>query len=200
VLGVLDMKGRVGVVQTLELKDIKDDQVVLTALPTHNLKVVVKDKTGNPLAGAKVYLTNELERMSKTGETNSAGEASYKCLRSRIKYSASAYLDGYYDPRKSGEVPDPGSVEWTGVKEIVMEEARRTLKGKVVDEEGKPAVGVQVRTTTQSKTKTDANGEFTLNNLPNAEVHIFADTLEAHGNASADKDAKDLVITIKKWE
>ena len=152
-----------------------DKGIVLKALPARYPKVIVTDAYLKPLAGAKVYMKTAYGLMSfesRVGATNSAGELTVPAVYHGGRYSFRAALLGYCP--KGIVVPLVGSESWIDSIEIVTEPATSTVKGKVVDGNGKPVVGAKVSTDFGPCALTDARGEFTLNQMPSWPVILQA--------------------------
>jgi hypothetical protein len=170
--------------------------------PMRRLTVLVRDKDGKPLKGAKVYLGPEwgTPRVSYPSTTDESGEAVYKYVVPGGVYRApSAHLDGYYD-KGSNDLLKAGGPGWKDTITITMEEARRTQKGRVVDTDGKPLAGLSVHTSFGRKTTSDSNGEFALTNLPDVEVPVWAEDRDCMGSAKSSKATEYITITAKKGQ
>ena len=196
-----DLKWRYGRVEAFERARLLKKPVVLKLAPMRRLTVLVRDKDGKPLKGAKVYLGPEwgTPRVSYPSTTDESGAAVYKYVVPGGVYRApSADLDGYYD-KGSNDLLKAGGPGWKDTITITMEEARRTQKGRVVDTDGKPLAGLSVHTSFGRKTTSDSNGEFALTNLPDVEVPIRAEDTEYTGSAKSSKATEYITITAKKW-
>jgi len=149
--------------------------IVLKAMPARSPKVTVIDAYLKPLPGAKVYMRTMYGLKSvesRVGTTNSAGELTVPVLYHGGKYTFRAALLGYC-PRAT-QVPPVGSQNWIDSIEIVTEPATSIVKGKVVDQNGKPVVGAKVSTDFGPYALTDASGEFTLSQMPDGIVRLEA--------------------------
>ena len=152
-----------------------DKGIILKALPAHTPKVTVIDAFLKPLPGVKVYMKTMYGLASVesgVGVTNSKGELTVPAVYHDGKYTFRAALLGYC-PRAT-QVPPVGSQNWIDSIEIVTEPAATVVKGKVVDQNGKPVVGVKVSTDFGPHALTDASGEFTLTQMPNSAVRLEA--------------------------
>jgi len=199
VLEAKDLKWQYGCVEGFERARLLKQPVILKLAPTRTLTVFVRDKDGRPLKGAKVYLGHRWGtiQFSYTGMTDESGAAVYKYLIPGGIYGApSAYLDGYYQ-QASNDLLTAGSPKWRDTLTITMEDARRTQKGRVLDADGKPAPGIEIRALGKTVV-TDANGEFTLENLPDSKVSVFTNSPDYPYSYTASKDTPELVIKPKK--
>lgn len=196
-----DLKWKYGRVEAFERARLLKKPVVLKLAPTRTLTVLVSDKSGRPLKGAKVYLGPEwgTPRVSYSRMTDESGAAVYKhIIPGGVYRSPSAHLDGYYYTAPD-DLLKAGGPKWSDTLTIAMEEARRTQKGKVVDKDGKPLAGLSVHTSFGRKTTSDSNGEFALTNLPDVEVPIRAEDREYTGSAKSSKATEYITITAKKY-
>lgn len=196
-----DLKWQYGRVEAFERARLMKKPVVLRLAPTRTLTVVVRDKSGRPLKGAKVHLGPEwgTPRVSYPRATDESGAAVYKhVIPGGIYRHPSAELDGYYHAA-TDDFLKAGGPKWRDMLTITMEEARRTQKGKVVDADGKPLAGLSVHTSFGRKTTSDSNGEFALTNLPDSEVCIYAEDSSCMGSAKSSKATDYITITAKKY-
>jgi len=201
VLEAKDMRWEYGRVEAFERGRLLKKPVVLKLAPTRTLTVLVRDKSGRPLKGAKVYLGPEwgTPQVSYPSTTDESGAAVYKYVVPGGAYrSPSADLDGYYCAAPA-DILKAGGPKWSDTLTIAMEEARRTQKGKVVDADGKPLAGLSVHTSFGRKTTSDSNGEFALTNLPDIEVPVRAEDREYTGSAKSSKATEYITITAKKY-
>ena len=156
--------------------------IILKAMPARFPKVTVTDAYLKPLAGAKVFVKTNYGLKSvesAVGLTNSAGELVVPAVYHGGKYTFRAALLGYC-PKGSGAAP-VGSENWIDSIEIVTEPATSTVKGKVVDQNGKPVVGAKVSTDFGPSALTDKKGEFTLTQMPDRGVRLEARKGGLHG-------------------
>jgi hypothetical protein len=198
VLGAYDVNGKLGVYKHFDVKKTIDNNVTLTVVPNRKLSVTVKDKNGDPLRGAEVDLEDKIGGTIYNLQTDAEGKVVIKNLFAGLQYGLAAKLSGYYDPKAYKTEFLPGKPNWKDAVEIIMDDARRTQNGKVVDEDGKPVTGVIVYSELGSKVKTDEKGEFTLTDLPDAEIEVHAYAKEGSGTANINKHTKDLVIKLEK--
>jgi len=195
VLEAKDMKWNNAVVRWIELDELAKG-VTLTIEPAKTLKVTVRDSKGNALKGAEVYASPRWSPFSKSEQTNDDGVAVFKHMFVGGKYSRPhAGLEGYFLPCSSDSLT-VGDPEWPDEYEIVMEEARRTQTGRVVDKDGKPVPGVRVRAETGADTVTDSEGRFKLENLPDSEITISARLDSFYGRMRISADTPDVEIKL----
>ena len=204
VLRVIDKKSKLGTVESFDRNRAQEeDGIVVTVHPSRSLRVLVKDLSGSPLEGAEVFLMPGRNtpiglRGGPSERTDADGEIIYPYIYPGDTHSVSARLEGYVARQGRANVPDPESEDWKDTVELVLEEAQRTQTGRVLDAKGMLAVGVSVGTALGSKTETDAHGEFTLTDLPDSEVYVYASAGDYYGAAKAGKDTGDIVIELQE--
>ena len=126
-----DLKWKYGRVEAFERARLLKKPVVLKLAPTRTLTVLVRDKSGRPLEGAKVYLGPQwgTPRVSYARVTDESGAAVYMhVIPGGVYRSPSAELEGYYCAQ-TNDLLKAGGPKWTDTLTIAMDEARRTQKG-----------------------------------------------------------------------
>lgn len=194
-----DLKWKYGRVEAFERARLLKKPVVLKLAPMRPLTVFVRDKNGRPLNGAMTYLGPMwgTPSVSYPGTTDESGSAVYRyVIPGGIYRAPSAELDGYYCAA-TNDLLKPGGPGWKDTITITMEEARRTQKGRILDADGKPAPGIEVRALGRTVV-TNANGEFTLENLPDSKVPVFVNSPDYPYSYTASKDTPEILIRPKK--
>ncbi|MHB1001349.1 MAG: carboxypeptidase-like regulatory domain-containing protein [Armatimonadota bacterium] len=215
-LAVQDRKFSKGIFQTIELEKAKTDEITLVIKPTRSLDVTVTDAEGRPIKDAKVSLGFALEGYSKIYRTDIDGKVVINSLVEGCENNFFVNHDGYYWPTVCTYLPIVGSLEWTGHMEASLMEAKRTITGKVVDEDDKPLPGIEVRAIQHNhdpnnranniyipigtKMESDANGEFILKNLPDTEIKVNAESMESgyYGGCIVEKDQNEVILKLRK--
>lgn len=203
VLEVIDTEGRQGAYVRMGREELlKSKNLTITLRPARQLTLTVKDPQGKPLSGADAQMTvsfSETVQFNDAITTDENGQAVFDVYENG-EYRPNAKLDGYYYVTRMQAAPLVGSSEWTDKAEITMQPATRVQKGKVVDEAGKPAAGATVRVSSpQKEARTDANGLFVLEGLPDAQVGLDVQMGDKYGSAVVSKDSGDATITLKKY-
>lgn len=182
---------------------------VIKLKPTRSLSIEVTGSSGEPIPGAQIAVTEHLSNhFSTTGQPltcDDSGKCTLNNLIQGFAYSFSAGAEGYFDVgAKRNRVtigPDtPNKIA------IVLSRANRVQTGKVIDEMGRPASSIEVRMESRGSmssfdrmsptTVTDAQGRFTLNNMPDAPVTLYASTENAHGSATVSKYTGPVTIQL----
>lgn len=176
--------------------------LVLKAKPAKSPRVIVTDAYLKPLAGAKVYVKQNYGVKgveNEVGATDSAGEVTIPALYPGGSYTVRVALLGYCP--NATTLPEVGGPNWIDRIEFAAEPATSTAKGKVVDSVGSAVAGANVTTDFGPVSITDANGQFTLQQMPDWPVRLEASKGKAHGS---NVDAKcrivwnqDLVIVLR---
>jgi hypothetical protein len=191
-----------GAILTIDRQKLIAEGATITLRPVQTLKVVVKDTEGRPLEGAEV---NSYVRYTSIGIglppviTDASGTAILNGLFWGGSYEISAKMPGYFLLHEAWG-PAVGSAEWKDTVEMVMEPMKRKQTGRVVDRDGKPVAGVEVVSmmslVDNVKATTDADGRFTIEGLPDAEVPLRVQKGELVGTATVSKDTPDVVIRM----
>ncbi len=166
--------------------------------------VIVRDKIGNPIDNANIgvtYFIGDRGYTYSAGLTGRDGAIDIPGIYDGIKYRILAQKKGYYqvDYDNSSKII-PGKGEWIDKQYhyIVMDEATRVQKGVVVDESGIAVVGARVEAAFGPVAKTAVDGSFTLENMPDSEVDIWAYSGLRLGKATVSDKTPYVVIKILK--
>lgn len=198
--------GKLGSYRCLQVSDLVKGDMVITLQPLLTLRIAVKDESGNPVKGASVRMdavgSHPMDLMNPIQSTTDvSGVGIFQNLYPGATYELTSTQWGYYRP-DALLVKDVGGAGWTGSVDLVVKKTNRVQHGKVIDKDGNPVPGVQVRWKKWTSTRTDVNGEFILEGLPDDPVRLNArldgtkENLE--GSAEVSKDCKYVVITIKR--
>lgn len=179
--------GRSGCVAGVSRKDLLSGTCVIRTGPVADLQITVKLPGGSPAAFAKVYLTKVMRLGNgSTSETSysrdnkscdATGHAVFKGLLPGAGYRVTAAKRGFYDAgARTVFVPGKGK----GTVDVRLVRAVREQRGRVVDENGKPLVGMTVTVVGGSGISaaevthavTDRSGRFILKGLPDSRVHL----------------------------
>lgn len=202
VLEAIDTETRQGIYIRLDREELPESKNLTIALkPARQLRFTVKDLQGKPLSGVQVQLIVCFSSMIRPGDvqlTDENGQAVFDVYEDG-DYRPTIKLQGYYyanTPQNSCLV---GSEGWTDTCEITMDPATRVQKGRVVDEAGNPAAGVTVEASAVTlTTTTDADGRFTLEGMPDAEISVNARRGSSYGYLQVSKDSGDVTIRLEK--
>ena len=147
---------------------------------------VTDSSTGSPVSGILVYAMTTTGQFLTSAQTNSQGGYSLGGLTTgsyTIEFSTSSstqnYLPQYYNNRTTLQNADAVSVTagqaTTGINAAMQPGGQIT--GTVTSSAtGKPIAGVQVTASagsTYDNATTDANGNYTLNNLPTGSYQVY---------------------------
>jgi hypothetical protein len=139
-----------------------------TQAAAFSVAVQVQDEAGNAIPRAKVNYATFKGRMGDVRASNArtaddAGKARIDNLAQDGNYSVMAEAEGYARAEQRVKTPVAGEKEVAVT--LVMKKASEEISGQVVDEEGKPCVGVAVNMNgpgNWGKTTTDAKGRFSF--------------------------------------
>lgn len=204
VLVAVDEKSKQGVYEWMSREELLSKGLLIRLKPARSLTLTIKGPDGKPIEGAEVRLMERVGPSYAWGPTDPVlsdenGRAVFTVYENG-SYHPQATCDGYYYEADSfEEVPKVGDKDWKDTAEITMQRATRTQTGNVVDEDGNPVEGATVMFWEADKeVKTDKNGEFTIENMPDTEVGLTAMKGFVFGHASVDKDTGPVTITLKK--
>jgi hypothetical protein len=144
--------------------DTKTHDFVVAAIPT--TAVVVRDSaTGEPVAGARVFVT----QTGRFHETNEQGRVSLRIPQNRISVDV---RHAKYEPNRMDRIEVGTTVE-VKLKPTVSHE----LPGNVVDAEGKPVPGALVTAFISGvgvrRARTDKGGHFLLRNIAGNKAKVL---------------------------
>lgn len=179
---------------------LKNKDLLIVIKPGYQFTLTVKDSEGKPVSGAEANLLIQYDRMGKYGDvtlTDENGRVVFDVYEGG-EYYPSVKMENLYFGDGHKMKRRVGSEEWQDEIEITMVPAIRTQKGKVVDEAGKPVEGAIVHAYSVNKeVKTDANGLFTLEGMPDSVVHLQIDQGYKSGFKQVDKNSGDVTVTIQ---
>lgn len=182
----------------MQRADLIKKPMQISLKPVKELLVTVRDIKGALLDNVEVLVSNSIENMDRSFNTNQMGTAICAGIFEGGRYSIGARKRGYFFEQATLDLPEAGSSEWKDSIELRMLDANRTQKGKVVYSDGKPASGAMVQCIGGAeRSTTDANGGFTLPNLPDCNENLYACTNDKNGSVQVNKDSGDVVITLK---
>ncbi len=142
------------------------------ALPSIRVRVV--DSEGRPLPDATVTLAQGISPRAATGSTDGGGLVVFDALPVHPVYQVTATATGYARAHRRDLVFCPGEVTLEVVVELPTE---RILAGRVLGTTGEPYVGAAVRLgfgRTKRETRTDTQGSFSFDGLPDAPTTVSA--------------------------
>jgi protocatechuate 3,4-dioxygenase beta subunit len=160
-----DRKAKLGAVATIDPKK-PGTALVLKLAPLQTVTLTVKDQSGAPMSDVDASLWVSFGNVSSGGSSDSTGSDGKVVFDNLIpggRYSFGLNKSGYVQETEDDRYFRVGGEGWSPEMSIVMERSD-FAKGKAVDEQGKPVVGVAVTTGDypQKQAVTGANGEFTI--------------------------------------
>lgn len=100
--------------------------IIITAVPLQTLKVVIKDKRGNPLKDAQVSLGYPVQGIGRVENTDAGGMAVFDQILVGGRHDLRVELKGYRFPQESLQLPEVGSANWKDDIELTMEDSGST--------------------------------------------------------------------------
>jgi len=163
----------------------------------------VIDEDGNPIQSANVIAWLSLERVQtvdKSATTDKAGRYEFTDLAGGLRYRISTGAEGYGRNDVQDVVVEAGGK--LNIHDMVLRLADRVIEGLVVDNDNNPLEGADVRgsgsATGLSRTNSDPEGRFRLENLADEEIRLLANYREPDGYiyGEAQAQAGDTDVTI----
>ena len=177
----------------------------------YSAKGKVIDESGGPLEGASVGLTfwsdswgTSMERGESKIKTDSNGEYVINCLPVDNRFSINIRnLEGYGSGSQEFRT-DPGVNNAVAVEKIVLQVADQKISGKVVDEDGKGLVSVNLSIygsgQPNKNIKSDKDGNFIFENVCAGRASIQAnyqkDNRYLYSNVQTEGGAENVLIVI----
>ena len=180
-------------------KEAAKGSLILKLNPTMSLRVRVQDENGDAVGNARIVTQTEPGSGGDSIPADKAGSAVVPYLVQGSKLALGAQAAGYYFASDYTKPVIVGGAGWKPETVLVMKEAHRVQKGRVVGRDGKPVPRASVRTTFGPSAATDRNGEFTLENMPDTSVEVFADTIDNMGGGKADRTTDYLIIKLGEF-
>ena len=186
---------------TYDRSELRSGDISITIAKLQQATVVVTGPDGAPMPDVRVSLggmtMEHVVRVPKPPvKTDARGEAVLDCLYKGGTYYVGASAEGLVAP--SITTPPVGGNGWTGRIEIRLEPPTRKQMGRVVDETGAPVADAVVVAliTGDPSAKTDSDGRFVIQGLPDSAVRLRVYAMRLCGEASVNKDTPDVVITV----
>lgn len=166
----------------------------------------VLDLDGEPIPDATVsvilksgYWSSPVDR--EAAATDEEGVYRVTGLAADLIYRVRAEAEGFGPDSIEAACLEP-STNPVEVADIVLKRADLSVAGTVIDEDEKPIAGVEIHVSGNGqpsrRTKSDAEGKFTIEGICAGRVHLFAQPRgdRAHGSASAEAGARDVQIVL----
>ena len=163
-----------------------------SAQATYTVSGQVVDQDDEPLAGAEVCAGAEPTRICETSDGN--GMVSYDAVPNGT-HTATATFDGYTSDSKTFTV-NGADVTGLAFKLTKQAPATHTVSGQVVDQDGDGLPGAEITggVTNVFRTTSDANGNFSRDDIPNG-THTATATLEGYTPDSVTFTVRDADVT-----
>jgi protocatechuate 3,4-dioxygenase beta subunit len=172
-------KDKMGLLNRVTIGDDRDLKLVLYRDPTGGVKFKVVDNDGKPLAGAVVGIQSYdpgVQPAPRWLLTAADGSFSLSGLYPNGNYTVTVHVHGYSIGNSGPQIQGGKQIEAPPIRLYRLDSS---ISGMAVTEAGEPAANVELRVMGGrggSKTfSTDAEGRFTVKNLPTGEtVNIYA--------------------------